>query len=216
MSPSFLAFMINLGKHALVGFLALWPACSFASGWNDFQRDIGHGFLLWKADSFDVCIQQRGQPDQGFTSAQVCGSKHKGDYGPVSGYFFTDEHLLVRTHGAKPSEIPGLFTTDTSREHFFIIPKQVPEPFEYSVTPPLVRDEFYRNPAVPADIQWERPTRFESSPRDEGDRSLIIDIVLTIIAWLVVFGPIVIWPIIFFWVVWWMFERIRKGDRSNR
>ena len=210
MSHSFLALMINLGKYVLLGFFVLLPASSFAWGLTDFQRDIGHGFLLWKADSFDVCIDRRGQPDQGYTSAQVCGDKHKGDHGPVSGYFFTDENLLVRTHGAKPSEIPGLFTTDTSLEHFFIIPKRIPENRRYEATMLLDRDEFYRNPAVPTEIQWERPTRFESSPRDERDISLITDIVLTIIAWIIVFGPIVFGPIIFFLVSWWVFKKDQK------
>lgn len=178
MKISYLTLRTKPLKHFLVGFLALWSACSLASGWNDFQRDIGHGFVLWKASSFHVCIDQRvGSSDRSFYTTQVCGDINKGDYGPVSGYFFTDTHLLVRTHGAKRSGNDEYFTRDTAREHFFILPKKTPQHDRQSVIKPLDRDEFYGNPAVPTDIQWQRPTRFYSSPGDESDTSLIIDVI---------------------------------------
>ena len=200
-------------KQLLVGFLVLWSGCGLAAGWNDFARDIGHGFRLWKANSFDVCI------DQVDTYAQVCGDKRKGNYGPVSGYFFTDEHLLVRTHGAKLRGNSEYFETDIDREHFFIIKKKVPSHGRNSAIGPLDRDEFYNNPAVPADIQWKSPTRFDLSPRNEGEISALENIIITAIAWpiafLIFFGPIIIWPIIIFFVMRWILRRRRMRSRDN-
>jgi hypothetical protein len=202
-------------KHLLVCFLALWSGCGLAAGWNDFARDIGHGFRLWKASGFDVCIS-RVDPMGG---AVVCGDKRKGDYGPVSGYFFTDEYLLVRTHGAKPEENSELFETDIDREHFFIIKKKMPSRERSSAIGPLDRDEFYNSPVVPADIQWELPTRFDLSSRNEGERSALESIIITAIAWpvafLIVFGPIIIWPISIFFVVRWILRRRRMISRDN-
>ena len=205
---------INMAiKQLLVGFLILWSGYGLAAGWNDFTRDIGHGFSLWKTDSFHVCI------DQVDTYAQVCGDTSKGNYGPVSGYYFTDEHLLVRTHGAKLRDNSEYFKTDIDREHFFIIKREVPSHGRNSAIGPLDRDEFYDHPAVPAEIQWEPPTRFDLSPRSKDERSALENTIITAIAWplalLIFFGPIIIWPIGIFIVVRWIRRRWRMRSRDN-
>ena len=74
------------------------------------------------------------------------------------GYFFTDTHLLVRTLGAKPSEdFVGRFTTDADSEYFFILEKRTQYPYNYQPLGPLSRAEFVSHPAVPLDVDWERP-----------------------------------------------------------
>ena len=200
-------------KQLLVSFLVLWSGCGLAAGWNDFTRDIGHGFSLWKTDGFHVCI------DQVDTYAQVCGDISKGNYGPVSGYYFTDEYLLVRTHGAKLRGSSEYFQTDIDREHFFLIKRKVPSHGQNTAIGPLDRDEFYDYPAVPAEIQWEPPTRFDLSPRNRDERSALENTIITAIAWplalLIFFGPIIIWPIGIFFVVWWIRRRRRMRSRDN-
>lgn len=208
MSNTFLASIIAVAiKHLFVGFFALCSAFASAAGWNDFERDIGHGFRLAKMSSFDVCIYQVG------SSAHVCGDKSKGNYGPVSGYFFTDKHLLVRTHGAKYSEIYKHFKTDTAREHFFIMKKTSPSRGRNTAIGPLDRDEFYKNPVVPAAIQWKLPTRFGST--NERETSLIGSVIAWPVALLIVFGPILIWPIVFFCIAWWILKRLRNRTHGH-
>ena len=203
MSHSYEASIATIAiRHLFLGFLALWSACGSASGWNDFARDIGHGFRLSKTDSFHVCIFQVD------SSAYVCGDQLKGNYGPVSGYFFTNQHLLVRTHGAKPEENSKYFETDINREHFFIMERKLPRRGRNPTIGPLDRDDFYKNPVVPSNIQWELPTRFGGDI--EGNTSLFSKIVITIIAWLVVLGPIFIWPIILLWIAWRIFKAVRN------
>ena len=189
--------MITLIRYLLVSIFALWPSLGLASGWNDFEREIGYGFRIWKTDSFSVCLSFKQH------SAIVCGDT--GDYGPISGYAFTDKHLLVRTTGTKPSEHFAMkFTSDWSREYFFIVKKRINNPYGYSPVGPLERAAFHANPAVPAQIQWKLPSRFE-----EVDTSRPAGIVVTIIAWLVVFGPIFILPIIVLLVAWRMYRWMR-------
>ena len=203
-------------KLLLAAFLAICPVYGLAAGWNDFARDIGDGFRLWKASGFDVCIS-RVEPVGG---AVVCGDKRKGDYGPVSGYFFTEEYLLVRTHGAKREEDSDYFKTDIQREHFFILDKKVTSHARSSSIGPLDRDEFYKSPVVPSDIQWRLPTRFDLGSDDEDERSALERAITTAIAWpiafLIVFGPIIIWPIIILFLVWWLFKRRRARIRGSR
>lgn len=206
----FLALMITPSRYLLAGFLALWPSPGFAAGWNDFEREIGHGFRIWKTDSFHVCLSL------GNHSAIVCGDPDIGDYDPISGYAFTDKHLLVRTKGAKRSgDSASGFITDWDREHFFIVSKKISNPYRYSPIGPLDRDAFHANPAVPARIQWEYPTRFAADPLRKDDISRPVSIIIAIIASLVVFGPILIWPAIFFFVAWRIYRWVRPKGRDN-
>lgn len=144
--------MIN--RPVLAGLLVLGSMGAAASGWNDFEKDIGHGFRIWKTDSFNVCLSRPGY------SAIVCGDRDKGDYGPITGYCFTDQHLLVRTMGAKPSDTPDApYTRDPDRQYFFIVDRQIADPYGYVPVGPLDLAQFQANPVVPADIPWQRPTR---------------------------------------------------------
>lgn len=197
-----LAHMITPSKYILAVLLALWPSLGLASGWNDFEREIGHGFRIWKTDSFHVCLSL------GNHSAIVCGDENKGDYGPISGYAFTDKHLLVRTTGAKPyGDSASEFTTDTGREYFFIVSKKISNPYLYSPIGPLDRDTFHANSAVPAQIQWKPPTRYNvSRPAAK---------IITIFVWIIFFGAILIWPAIFFFVAWRIYRCGRSKVRDN-
>ena len=194
----------------LVVFLALWSSPGMASGWNDFEREIGHGFRIWKTDSFHVCLSFEKY------SAIVCGDRDTGDYGPISGFSFTDKHLLVRTTGAKPDEDSvGKFDADSDRELFFIVKKRINNPYWYEPIGPLDRDEFHANPAVPAQIDWERPTRFATEPVREGDKPRSDSIIITIIAWVIVLASILIWPAIFVFVAWRVYRWVRRKDRAS-
>lgn len=190
----FLVHMISPSKYLLAGFLALWPSITLASGWNDFSREIGHGFKISKTDHFHVCLSYK--KNSKYDSTIVCGNPEIGNYGRITGFAFTDKHLLVRTTGVKPSEDPGSkFDLDWDREYFFIVKKGINNPRWYKPIGPLDRDEFHANSAVPAQIQWERPTRFAAAPPGEGDMPT-----LEFILWLVVLVSIIVLPFILFYV----------------
>lgn len=143
-----------MSKRVCTGLLVLWSMGAGASGWNDFEKDIGHGFRIWKTDSFSVCLSLLGY------SAIVCGDRNKGDYGPITGYHFTDNHLLVRTIGAKPSDTTAYpYAPDPDRQHYFIVDKQIANPYRYVPVGPLDPAQFHANPIVPAVIPWLRPSR---------------------------------------------------------
>ncbi|OAN97493.1 hypothetical protein A8B75_20020 [Sphingomonadales bacterium EhC05] len=192
----FWAPMITPSRYLLAAFLALWPSLALASGWNDFSRDIGHGFTIWKTDSFHVCLSYK-------KATIVCGDADIGDYGPISRFAFTDKHLLVRTTGAKPSEDSGSrFDSDWDREYFFIVLKKISNPYSYKPIGPLDREAFQANSAVPAQIQWEYPTR------DDISFAFMIFFIIVV---LVVLGSVLLSPVIFFFVG----RRIYRWGRSK-
>lgn len=193
--------MFTPSRYVLAAFLALWPSLGFTSGWNDFEREIGHGFKIWKTDSFHVCLSL------GDHSAIVCGNPDTGDYGPITGYAFTDKLLLVRTTGAKPSaDTATRFDADWDREYYFIVKKRIDNPRWYKPLGPLGRDAFQANPAVPAQIQWEYPTR--------DDVSFSFVIFFFVVA-LIVLGSVLLSPIIFFFLTRRIYRWVRMKVRDN-
>lgn len=198
--------IIVSSRYLLISILVLWPSLVLASGWNDFERDIGHGFKIWKTDSFHVCLSFEKY------SAIVCGDRNIGDYGPITGYAFTDQYLLIRTSGAKPSENSGInFTADGSRELFFIVQKRISNPYRYLPIGPLKRNAFRANPAVPVQVKWQLPTRFESDSRQGSMFSHPVNNILIIIAWLLIFGPILIISITLLFFAWCTYRWFRRN-----
>jgi len=104
--------------------------------------------------SFQVCL---GLKERG--PLIICASRREGDYGPIVGYVFTENHLLVKTIGAKPSpDFPGSYASDPGRQYYFIVDKHIDNPYAYEPIGPLERDVFFAHAAVPGDLQWETPT----------------------------------------------------------
>jgi hypothetical protein len=66
-----------------------------ASGWNDFEHDIGDGYHVIKMSSLEVSIGRDKGP------LVLCGSKGSA-IGSVNRYMATPDHSLVRTLGRKP------------------------------------------------------------------------------------------------------------------
>ena len=192
-------------RYLLSVLVAMWPSMGFATGWTDFERDIGHGFRISNYNL--VCLYY----DK--SSALVCGDQETGDYGTISGFAFTDKHLLVRTTGTKPSGHEAFnFTNDWDRELFFIVDRRISNPYRYTPLGPLDSVAFKANPAVPAQIEWQLPTRF---PSHEGELSFAAKIALTIVAWLVVLGSFLFWPVIAAVIAWWFARRIYRWTRTK-
>ena len=95
-----------------------------ASGWNDYSLDIGDGYMVFRANSMDVCIGQAG-------GSIILYPQDYAEVGPVVAYEVKNEYILTKNAGRVPR---NLFEGDTSenvdygKEWYFVIPKATDEP----------------------------------------------------------------------------------------
>jgi hypothetical protein len=103
---------------AIVFVLLLAPSC-LATGWSDFELDIGDGYRVFRANSMDVGI--------GTADGRII--LNPNDYegvGPVSRYITTPTLILTKNLGRKAR---NLFKGDTfedvdpAKEFYFVIVK---------------------------------------------------------------------------------------------
>ncbi len=176
---------------ALLGFLSSGVS---ASGWNDFNVDIGQGFEISKTSALQVCI--------GKTNGALLVCPFKGDeFGPVSGYAFTKDNLLVKTYGAMPHpKAPEILTSDKEKDFYFLINKR-----SYEVIGPITSDQFYSRLEVPAQVVWERP----ENPNILGP---VFGTLLFLVIAALVFG----WPLIVVLFILWMLLVFRKKHKAKR
>ena len=105
-------------------YMSIMAANVHASGWNDYELDIGDGYTVFRANSMDVCIgKQRG--------TLVLSPHDFVDVGPVIAYQMLNRFILTKNAGSQPR---NLFEGDTfqdvdyEKEWFFIIPKVTNQP----------------------------------------------------------------------------------------
>ena len=131
-------------------FLLLWPGTCFASGWNDFELDIGDNYRIFRSNSLDVSLGKAG-------GQLLIFPRDYNGIGPLIGYYATDKYIFTKNYGAKPR---GLFEgdtfqdTDIQRVLFFILVKRTDE-----VIGPLSQDTFIYRPEVSSQgpISWKTP-----------------------------------------------------------
>jgi len=107
-------------------FLALmFLTCrAHASGWNDYSLDIGDGYMVFRANSMDVCIGRTG-------GSLILYPQDYAEVGPVIAYDMMNTFILTKNAGRVPR---NLFEGDTfenvdyGREWYFLIPKATNEP----------------------------------------------------------------------------------------
>jgi hypothetical protein len=127
----------------------LIASASYATGWNDFELDIGDGYNIYRANSFDVGIAH--------SNHVLIGS---GDYsviGPVYGYYVTNDLIFARAYGNKKRnhfEGDTYKLADYSNQYYFILRKGVDE-----ITGPLSLKNFQKDPIVQnhSPILWIPP-----------------------------------------------------------
>lgn len=138
---------MNKFRLLLLALMIFASGSIFASGWNDYEADIGSGFTIERMNSFQVCIGLTGG------NLLLC-PEEGGKFGPVENYAFTASHLLVKTLGVMPHpKNPTMPTGDPSKEFYFLVEKQTNK-----VTGPLSKEEFIANKLVPSNINWESPS----------------------------------------------------------
>jgi hypothetical protein len=93
-------------------------------GWNDYSLDIGDGYMVFRANSMDVCIGQAG-------GSIILYPQDYAEVGPVVAYEVKNEYILTKNAGRIPR---NLFEGDTfenvdyGKEWYFVIPKATDEP----------------------------------------------------------------------------------------
>lgn len=147
-----------MAKGIVVACLVLAAApCCFASGWNDFELDLGDGYKIVRCNP---------------TSSSVCDSKgmvlcpraSDEGVGPVVAYIVTPKHILAKAWG-RPLDVH--FEGDnhdrpvSSHEFFYLITKGSDE-----VIGPLGEQDFAKRPEVVGlmPLNWKTPENPHPQP----------------------------------------------------
>jgi hypothetical protein len=123
---------------------------AFASGWNDYSLDIGDGYMVFRANSLDVCIARTG-------GRIILFPQDYKDVGPVVAYNMRDEYILTRNAGRVPRnhfEGDTFEEVDFGKEWYFFIPKATDKPvgpYEKTVFMNLMNEKGITN------VEWIEP-----------------------------------------------------------
>ena len=104
--------------------LVFYTGSAHAAGWNDYSLDIGDGYMVFRANSMDVCI---GQTD----GILILYPQDFAEVGPVVAYDMRSDFILTKNAGRVPR---NLFADDTfenvdyGKEWYFLIPKATNKP----------------------------------------------------------------------------------------
>jgi len=109
---AFKRFMRNI----LVILSIVYSISSQASGWNDYNLEIGDGYSIFRANSFDVTLAK----DMGL----IISNHNFNEIGPITHYHKDSENIFIKATGWKNR---GAFDgnifkeIDDSKEFFFIV-----------------------------------------------------------------------------------------------
>ena len=115
----------------LCAFLSPAFAC-LASGWNDYILDIGDGYKIVRASSFEVCLDKGGPIHPEIFS------------GPLCRYITTPKYIFTMNRDISP----------LNRESYFVVTKGPDE-----VVGPLSSADFAKRPEVASlgPLDWKSP-----------------------------------------------------------
>ena len=133
---------------ATIGFLLQAPVC-LATGWNDYELDIGDGYSIFRANSDDVYLVKGNRP--------LFHQNDFGEVGRIFQYYHGKDYIFTKNYGRKPRNLfkgDTLEESDLSKEFYFIIIKE-----SDNVTGPLSESEFMQHPIVKQMevIKWKKP-----------------------------------------------------------
>lgn len=136
---------------AIVPVFLLMCSCCFASGWHDFELDIGDGYTICRTSTMHISL---GKTSGG--SFVLSPSRYDG-VGPIVSYSNTTKFIFTRNIGRQDR---NLFAGDTfqnpdsTKEYYFIVSKE-----DDSVIGPLSEADFVNHPNVLSvgSIEWTVP-----------------------------------------------------------
>lgn len=136
-------------KASIAAMLLLFSIAGHASGWHDFELDIGEGYSIFRANTFDISLSRNGQI--------IVSHYDFNEIGPIVGYFKNSAHILLKAAGWKPRKLfpnDDFKDIDFSKSLYFVVRVQ-----DGKVEGPLSEEEFDKNPSVIAigNFEWTKP-----------------------------------------------------------
>lgn len=136
-------------KASIAALLLLFSIHGHASGWHDFELDIGDGYSIFRANAFDISLSRKGQI--------IVSHYDFNDIGPIVGYSKDSAHILLKAAGWKPRNLfpnDDFREIDSSKSFYFVVRVQ-----DGKVEGPLSEQEFGKSPAVVATgrFEWTKP-----------------------------------------------------------
>ncbi len=118
-------------------------------GWNDYRRDIGDGYRIYRCNSYDIGISKYDISISKYSGSVLTGADRNGLIGPLQEYAVTDDYIFAWHCGVNGWDL------DQTKEYCYVIEKATSW-----VIGPISREEFDRRPEVIAasPIKWEIPT----------------------------------------------------------
>ncbi|MHC4574182.1 MAG: hypothetical protein ACYS76_08630 [Planctomycetota bacterium] len=122
----------------------------FATGWNDYELDIGDGYSIVRANTFDVMLVR---------NKRIIVSNHNyGNIGPITHYHKNAKFILLRTAGWKPRSLfegDEFKKIDSTKTYYFVV-----KVTDGSVQGPLLGEAFLMHESVISvgNFDWIRPT----------------------------------------------------------
>ena len=133
----------------LAGLLLLYGGAVAATGWLDYELDIGNGYSIFRPSALDVSLARN--------HVVIVSRSNFSEIGPIVGYFNNHSHIFLRAVGWKRRNAfpqDEFKEIDSSKEFFFVVHVRGGE-----VTGPLSRNAFLQNPVVTASgsFEWIKP-----------------------------------------------------------
>lgn len=89
-------------RIAIILMLLMSASACLATGWHDYELDIGDGYTIFRANSFDLDISHDRR--------SLIGPNSFSEIGPVYGYCVTADFIFARAYGRN---MRNLFEGDT-------------------------------------------------------------------------------------------------------
>ena len=188
-------------KNTLLFVLALYAPGLLGSGWNDYNLDIGDGYSIFRANTFEVVLAH---------NIEIIVSNHKySEIGPITHYYKNGESIFLKTAGWEfRNRFKGASfkNIDRTKDYYFIVnieSKKIKGPFKLP--------EFNQNIEVKmaTDFKWIEPKNPNFWTPLLGNIYFILLSILIL--------PIKVWyisiPIIIVvcWIAYWRFKQKRRS-----
>ena len=133
---------------ATIALTVFLPVYCLASGWHDYELDIGDGYKIYRNNSYDVSVGDNG--------GIIFSPYDYNKVGPIWNYSTTNNYIFLKTIGLtgrlqNNDSIPHF---DLGTENYFIVDKS-----NNDVIGPLTRSELISNKYFRSSkaLEWRHP-----------------------------------------------------------
>ena len=171
------------------------PAVGLAAGWHDYELEIAPGFIVFRANSVDVCL---GTTERALL---ICPNDYPGKVGPLVEYAVTPTEIVTKHLGIRPHpKNSEMRARDPEVEYFFVTNRSSLE-----IAGPLTQRELLSQ--LPASLTWETPSNPNVWLPLLGDL-LFLSLAAVFVGWPYLLGLLAVAAA---WIVW-----RKRGSRSAK